>query len=101
METLTENDKYVVIRNQGTVSLIDIPTIPYNLFLAEVLSLLESNNNHCVTYYAFAYRERLKFICGIANDSNGDIMILSHEQPLRKGSSAYFDGFQLLCAACL
>jgi Ni,Fe-hydrogenase III large subunit len=85
METLTAHDKYVVIRNQGTVSLIDIPTIPYNLFLAEVLSLLESDNNHCVTYYAFPYRERLKFICGIANDSNGDIMILSHEQPLRKG----------------
>ena len=85
METLTENDKYVVIRNQGTVSLIDIPTIPYNLFLAEVLSLLESDNNHCVTYYAFPYREKLKFICGIADDSNGDIMILSHEQPLRKG----------------
>ena len=32
METLIDNDKYVVIKNQGTVSLFDIPAIPYNLF---------------------------------------------------------------------
>ena len=29
--------------------------------------------------------EKLKFICGIADESNGDILIFSHEQPLRKG----------------
>ena len=85
MEIITEHDKYVVIRNQGTVSLGDIPIIPYNLFLAEVLSLLEKSSNHCVAYYAFPFRQRLKFICCIANDDNGDIMVLSHEHPLRKG----------------
>ena len=85
METLTEHDKYVVIRNQGTVNLVDIPTIPYNLFLVELLSLLERSNNHCVSYYAFPHGDRLKFICCVANDNNGDIIVLSHEQPLRKG----------------
>jgi len=86
METITAHDKYVVIRNQGTVNLGDIPVIPYSLFLAEVLSLLEQSNNHCVIYYAFEFRQRLKFICCIANDHNGDIMVLSHEHPLRMGT---------------
>lgn len=85
MEILTENDKYVVIKNQGTVSLLDVPAIPYNLFLSEVLALLQHDQNHCVTYYGYPHADKLKFICCIADDRTGDILILSHEQPLRKG----------------
>lgn len=85
MQTITEHDKYVMIRNQGTVSLVDIPVISYNLFLAEVLSLLAQDCNHCVTYYALPFNEKLKFICCVANDDTGDIMVLSHEQNARKG----------------
>src|SRR5262245_22154727 len=85
METLTEHDKYVVIRNQGTVSLVDIPVIPYNLFLAEVLGLLQHSNNHVVVYYALPFKHKLKFICCLANDNNGDIIVLSHEQTLKTG----------------
>jgi hypothetical protein len=85
METLTEHDKYVVIRNQETVSLSEIQAMPYNLFLTETLALLEHKKNHCVVYYAFPYHQKLKFICCIANDDTGDIIVLSHEQPLKKG----------------
>lgn len=85
METLIENDKYVVIKNQGTVSLFDIPAIPYNLFLSEIIELLQNDQNHCVAYYAYPVAEKLKFICCIADDRTGGILVFSHEQPLRKG----------------
>ncbi len=83
MEMLIAHDKYMVIRNQGTVSLRDIPVIPYALFLSEVVGWMQHRHNHCVTYYAFPYQGRLKFICCIANDDTGDIILLSHEQQSR------------------
>jgi Ni,Fe-hydrogenase III large subunit len=85
METLTLNDKYVVIKNQGTVSLFDIPAISYNLFLSEVTELLQNEQNHCVSYYAYPVRDKLKFICCIADDRAGGLLVFSHEHPLRKG----------------
>src|SRR6187551_1974957 len=85
METLTLNDKYIVIKNQGTVSLFDIPAIPYNTFLSEIVELLQNDQNHCVAYYAYPAKDKLKFICCIADDKAGGILVFSHEQPLRKG----------------
>jgi Ni,Fe-hydrogenase III large subunit len=85
METLTGNANYLAIKNQSTVNVRDIPAIPYELFSSEVIALLQQDQNHCVSYYAFPYDDQLKFICCIANDLLGNILLLSHEQPLRKG----------------
>lgn len=81
METLTKTTKtenYAVIRNQGSIRLLDIPVISYNLFYLEVLALLEKDHKHCVNYYAYYDDDVLKFICCIADDHTGSIQVLSH-----------------------
>ncbi|MDH4298128.1 MAG: hypothetical protein OEV74_17760, partial [Cyclobacteriaceae bacterium] len=84
METFTETDQHVVIKNQGTVPLRLIPVLPYNVFLSDVLALLQNSKNHCVNYYAFPYADKLKFICCIADDEAGNLKVLSHEQSLQR-----------------
>ncbi len=80
MKTLTRSENYAIVRNQGTIRLLDIPVISYNLFYLEVLSLLEQDQNHCVNYYAYRDGDRLNFICCIADDHSGNILVLSHQQ---------------------
>ena len=70
------------MKNQQTISLKDLPTMEYGMFHHEVLQLLKNENFHCVNYYAFPYKNILKFICCIADDQHGDFKILSHELPL-------------------
>jgi len=82
METLTKSENYAMIRNQETIRLLDIPTISYNLFYLEVLSQLEQDHKHCVTYYAYYDDDLLKFICCIADDHTGDIQVLTHHQKI-------------------
>jgi len=80
METSTANAQYVVTKNHGTVKLSDIPVIPYDQFLPEVIALLQDEKNHCVAYYAFPHAGRLKFLCCIADDQAASIVVYSHEQ---------------------
>ena len=84
MASTIEASLYVAIKNQGTVRLNDIPVISYSEFYGKVMSLMQNDQNHCVTYHAFPQGKVLKFICCIANDLTAEIKILSHEQPFKR-----------------
>lgn len=79
METETKFKNYISVQNHTAVPLKEIPVLAYDLFRSTVLVLLTDSSNHCVTYYAFPNQGGLKFICCIANDTNGTIKLLSHE----------------------
>jgi len=61
------------------VMITEIPVLENYLFHETVKDLLADKSNHCVSYYCQVYSGRLKFICCIAGDDNGSIMIFSHE----------------------
>jgi Ni,Fe-hydrogenase III large subunit len=67
------------IKNCQCVALNDIPVLSYVEFHSRVLTFLEEEDSHCVSYYAFPWNGGLKFICCIAQDSTKEIHILSHE----------------------
>lgn len=79
METELRTETHISIQNQTSVSLNDIPVISYGLFHQVVLETLKDTRHHCVNYYAFPHKDKLKFICCIANDASGEIKIMSHE----------------------
>jgi Ni,Fe-hydrogenase III large subunit len=70
---------FASIRNQGTISLDKIPVLNYGRFYGEVVSIMKQPHMHCVNYYAFSDGDKLKFICCLADDIEGDIKIYSHE----------------------
>ncbi|MDH5379370.1 MAG: NADH-quinone oxidoreductase subunit C [Cyclobacteriaceae bacterium] len=67
------------IKNQQKISLKDIPVLEYEVFYQEVVQILEDVNNHCLSYYAFPFDNKLKFICAISADEEKEILLLSHE----------------------
>jgi len=82
-----KEENYTTMKN-GSEPVItgSIPVLDYELFYGEVCRLLKDEANHCMAYYCLNLDERLKFICCIACDGTGDIMVLSHEMK-RNGSS--------------
>lgn len=79
METLKKTKDYASIKNQGTISLQDVPVMPYAKFTAVAEELLRSETRHCVNYYAYPFQQGLKFIFCVADDAEQDIKIVSHE----------------------
>jgi len=75
---------YLLIENQQTVALKSIPTVDYSVFFSEVSKWLSQPQNHCVTYFGFETNNNLKLICGIANDDEKQIYLLSYEVEDRK-----------------
>jgi Ni,Fe-hydrogenase III large subunit/NADH:ubiquinone oxidoreductase subunit C len=69
----------IKIRNNQTVRLQDIPLLAYQEFYDTVSDLLSLAHCHCLNYYAFPYKNKLRFICAIANDHERSIEVLSHE----------------------
>lgn len=89
---------WIELHNNSSVPLKDIPVLSYEKFCAYIAEFLNQNEScHCLTYYAFNYQDVLKFICCIADDSDGMIYVLSHEQTksTTKLSSLSKDIFQL------
>jgi len=74
-------NKFALVKNQGTISLADIPVIPFGEFFQVAHGLLSENNHHCVNYYAYPTSGLLKFICCIADDTEHIVKILAHEMP--------------------
>lgn len=66
--------------NPLLVPLASLPVMDYRDFVAEVGHLMADEDSHCSNYYAFFFRDRLKFICIIANDKDHTLHVLSHEQ---------------------
>lgn len=73
----------MVVKNNQTISLASIPTLPYPDFIQSVSELLKEDRNHCVNYFAYQSADQLKFIACIGNDLDGSIALLSHELPLQ------------------
>jgi Ni,Fe-hydrogenase III large subunit len=74
-----DNNILFTLKNGQSLFLNDIPVFQYTDFSKEVLRLLNNNDNHCVNYFAFPVAESLQFIACIANDSAGNIAVLSHK----------------------
>ena len=64
--------------NGSSVLLESIPILAYNDFFVEVMELLKSPQNHCVSYYAMPTSNGLQFFMAVADDEKHDIVVLSH-----------------------
>jgi Ni,Fe-hydrogenase III large subunit len=73
-----DNNLNLIIKNGQSVNLKDIPVLPYDAFGNEIIRLLKNNDNHCVNYFAFRDAEKLQFIACIADDTAGNIILISH-----------------------
>lgn len=56
-----------------------IPVLKYEDFLEMNIKLIRNVTHHCVSYFGFYYKNKIKLICCIANDSNASILISSAE----------------------
>ncbi len=80
---MTTQDNLIVLRNNEVILLADIPVLPYKKFAQTVLDSLDTSYKRCVCYYAFPYKTKLKFICGIADDTKHTIQLVSFELNLK------------------
>ena len=78
-------NRYTIIENNpAAILLADIPVTGYPEFSDEVDRLMISGAVHCLTYFVIPVRDVYRFICFLADDSNGKILALSHEQPVKQ-----------------
>ena len=71
---------FITVLNNQTVPLQNIPVLGYAEFTAQVKLLLDDPGNHCVSYFGYPVnKEKHQFFILIADDSAGDIKILSYE----------------------
>ncbi len=68
-----------ITKNNSTIRLSDIPVFTYEDFLQTNLKLINHANHHCVSYYGFQYKNKIKLLCCIANDSDATLLISSAE----------------------
>ncbi len=69
----------IVIHNNQSIAFSDIPVIDYEQFFDTMVYLLEDQDCHCVSYYGFEYKGKLKMIACVADDSSAQIIVLSYE----------------------
>src|SRR3990167_3092639 len=67
----------IIIKNNQTIPLREIPVLGYDEFLEYNTSLLREHYNHCVNYFGFPQRNEMQLICCIANDSEHEIFVSS------------------------
>lgn len=70
---------YAILTNNEVYPLRDIPVLQYNHFLDMNTRLVQEKRFHCVNYYGFPFRDKIKLICCMANDSDGVILVSSAE----------------------
>jgi Ni,Fe-hydrogenase III large subunit/Ni,Fe-hydrogenase III component G len=76
---ITQEMNTLLIKNNQSVDVSDIPVYDYEVFYAIVVELMTQPQNHCVNYYAFPKENSFKFICCIADDKQQNIHVFSHE----------------------
>lgn len=69
--------KHFAVQNNQSIPLASIPVLEYELFLEHNTSLIKENHNHCINYYGLKYNGKIKLICCIANDNDGNIFVSS------------------------
>lgn len=67
------------ILNNQTIPLQSIPVLKYDEFLELNTKLVRNTVFHCVNYYGFLLKGRIKLICCMANDTDGTICISSSD----------------------
>jgi len=69
---------YISINNQQSVAADTIPELDYSRFIEMNTSLVEDHpERHCVLYFGYNYKEKVRLICCIADDLQHNIMISS------------------------
>jgi len=76
---------YITVKNNERIDLSSIPVIEYDEFANTNVLFLHDHHNHCVNYFGFPYKSRLKLICCIANDNKERIKLTSTEIGLIPG----------------
>lgn len=67
------------LENNRTIPLKGIPVLKYQDFLEMNIQLIRNVTHHCVNYFGFYHKNKIKLICCVANDSNASILISSTE----------------------
>jgi len=68
----------VIIKNNQSIPLKDIPEQSYNTFLETNVGLLKGRDDrHCVSYFGYGSGDTVKLFCCIAEDSSHQIYISS------------------------
>jgi Ni,Fe-hydrogenase III large subunit len=69
---------YIIISNNQTISVSDIPEINYDAFFDTNIGFIDGNTErHCVNYYGYKIENKIKLICCIADDSTHEIFVSS------------------------
>ncbi|MDR1666444.1 MAG: NADH-quinone oxidoreductase subunit C [Bacteroidales bacterium] len=69
--------KYIALSHRQCVKIKDIPVLPYGAFLHQNSSLPHDERYHCVSYFACPEEGRFRFICCMADDKEGVVMVSS------------------------
>ncbi len=82
---------YLIILNNQTTLLGNIPVLTYEDFLELNTKLIQKKEFHCVNYYGFANGNKIKLICCVADDNEHNIYVSSTE--IEKGSQQQRSSF--------
>jgi len=74
------NNQYSVLRNDCCIALKEIPLHKYGDFYTLMIGLMKKENNHCVSYYGFPWKDKIRLIGCVADDDTGNIYVASHQQ---------------------
>lgn len=82
---------YAIVKNNETIPLYSIPVLGYQSFLElNINSLMKEPGSHCVNYFGFSNKDKIKLICCVANDEKHSIAVSSSvidmQQPLHSFS---------------
>ena len=68
---------HLILKNNQTISLSSIPELDYPSFMEQNLSAVKGPGCHCVNYFGFPHKDKIKLICCIADDESHSILISS------------------------
>ncbi len=69
---------FISIHNHQSVPVSLVPVVEYNLFLDQNIAFMESKpERHCVIYFGYRLRNRIRLICCIADDTDHSIRVSS------------------------
>jgi Ni,Fe-hydrogenase III large subunit len=75
---------YISLRNNQSISLNEIPVLPYPAFFETMVGLLQQPAAHCVNYFAYPEENGLQFLAVVADDQQGTLAVLGHTLPQRE-----------------
>ncbi|HEV2481502.1 MAG TPA: NADH-quinone oxidoreductase subunit C [Puia sp.] len=67
------------VENNGIIALRDIPVLAYECFLEVNILLVQEKGFHCVNYYGFPLRDKIRLMCCMADDAQHNIRVTSAE----------------------